>query len=69
LSDEYVSGALPAAPSANRPLLGAGLMNVACALVAATTLMAKVLGRGLDGDVPHPPEVSAGHRCWPGANA
>ena len=47
-----------------RPVLGAALMIGSCALIAATTLMAKALGRGLDGSTLHPLQVSAGRFCF-----
>ena len=43
-----------------RPLRGALMMLCASALVAATSLLAKVLGNGLSGDPLHPLQVSAG---------
>ena len=47
-----------------RPILGAALMIASCALIAATTLMAKALGRGVDGSALHPLQVSAGRFCF-----
>lgn len=47
-----------------RPVLGAALMIASCALIAATTLMAKALGRGVDGSALHPLQVSAGRFCF-----
>ncbi len=44
----------------SRPLRGALMMLCASALVAATSLLAKVLGNGLSGDALHPLQVSAG---------
>lgn len=47
-------------PAASRPLTGAALMMLCCALIAVTTLIAKVLGRGVDGLALHPLQVSSG---------
>ena len=47
-----------------RPIAGALLMVLSCALIAATTLMAKALGRGIDGAELHPLQVSAGRFCF-----
>ncbi|MCG8595787.1 MAG: DMT family transporter [Kiloniellales bacterium] len=49
---------------ASRPVSGALLMVVCCALIAATTLMAKALGRELGGAALHPLQVSAGRFCF-----
>lgn len=43
-----------------RPIRGAILMILAAALIAATSLLAKVLGNGLAGDPLHPLQISAG---------
>ena len=51
-------------PAASRPLTGAALMVVCCALIAVTTLIAKVLGRGVEGAALHPLQVSAGRFCF-----
>ncbi len=47
-------------PPRSSPLVAVGLMLVACACIAATSLMAKALGRGVGGEVMHPLQVSAG---------
>lgn len=47
-----------------RPAVGAALMVLSCALIAATTLLAKALGRGLEGVELHPLQVSAGRFCF-----
>lgn len=39
-------------------------MVLSCALIAAGTLMAKALGRGVDGSTLHPLQVSAGRFCF-----
>lgn len=54
------SEAAPAASVAAGPLAAVGLMLGACACIAATSLMAKALGRGLGGEVLHPLQISAG---------
>lgn len=51
----------PETASSGRPLRAAGLMLLASALIAATTLLAKALGRGAGGgEGLHPLQVSAG---------
>lgn len=50
----------PTAPPAASPLVAVGLMLCACACIAATSLMAKALGRGFGGEVLHPLQISAG---------
>lgn len=56
------SETVPATAEAPRsaPLAAVGLMLCACACIAATSLMAKALGRGFGGEVLHPLEISAG---------
>lgn len=49
-----------ASPDGRSPLVAVGLMLAACACIAATTLMAKALGRGIGGEPLHPLQVSAG---------
>lgn len=46
------------------PISGALMMLGACALLAATTLMAKVLGQGINGTPLHALQVSAGRFCF-----
>jgi len=47
-----------------RALEGAALMILCAALLAVTTLLAKVLGRGVEGIPLHPLQVSAGRFCF-----
>ncbi len=54
------SGPAALAESRRQALLGAGAMLIAAALIAVTTLLAKVLGRGLEGAELHPLQISAG---------
>jgi len=49
-----------AAVGARGAVGGALMMVMACALIAATMLLAKALGRGVDGPALHPLQVSAG---------
>lgn len=49
-----------AAAPRNSPLVAVGLMLCACACIAATSLVAKALGRGIGGEVLHPLQISAG---------
>lgn len=51
--------ALPT-PVWTSPLAAVALMLVACACIAATTLMGKALGRGIGGEALHPLQISAG---------
>lgn len=53
----------PAAPH-NPALPAIGAMLAAAALIAVTTLLAKILGRGLTGPELHPLQVSAGRFCF-----
>ncbi len=47
-------------PPRNQPLRAAAMMVLASALLAVTTMLAKVLGQGIDGTPLHPLQVSAG---------
>ncbi|WP_375594019.1 DMT family transporter [Algihabitans albus] len=52
------------AASHNPALPAIGAMLAAAALIAVTTLLAKILGRGLTGPELHPLQVSAGRFCF-----
>ena len=52
------------ASSHNPALPAIGAMVAAAALIAVTTLLAKILGRGLTGPELHPLQVSAGRFCF-----
>ena len=53
------SHTLPAAP-----VTGALMMLGACAIFAGTTLLAKIVGQGLNGPPLHPFQISAGRFCF-----
>jgi drug/metabolite transporter (DMT)-like permease len=54
----------PLAKPDRRVLVAVGAMLCAAALIAVTTLLAKILGRGLTGPELHPLQVSAGRFCF-----
>lgn len=58
--EDGVKAAMRVPHSPRSVMIAVGMMLVACALVAATTLFAKMLGRAPEGQAIHPLQVTAG---------